>query len=177
MGVPRRFRHNPHRMRRYFEIRPALGGAALGLFLLILAAWPRESEVIAQAPQQPAPPKLILEGDVALWTVAIKGDRSTDFERIITKLHEGLAKSQNPERRSQAAGWRVMKIAKPLPDGSVAYVHVIDPVVRGADYTVMKILYEEFPDERQALYELYRGAFAQSLSLAVGSMVATTTAP
>jgi hypothetical protein len=34
----------------------------------------------------------------------------------------------------------------------------------------MQILYDEFPDERQALYELYRGAFAQNLALAVGDV-------
>jgi hypothetical protein len=45
-------------------------------------------------------------------------------------------------------------------------------VVTGADYTIMQILYDGFPDERQALYELYRGAFAQNLSLATGTIVA-----
>ena len=62
----------------------------------------------------------------------------------------------------------MMKIEKPLPDGNVAYVHVISPVVRDADYTVMQILYDSFPDERQALYETYRDAFAANLSLATG---------
>jgi hypothetical protein len=40
--------------------------------------------------------------------------------------------------------------------------------VPGADYTIMKVLYEAYPDERQALYELYRGAFVANLSLATG---------
>ena len=35
----------------------------------------------------------------------------------------------------------------------------------------MQLLYEAFPDERQALYDLYRGAFAQNLSLATGPVV------
>jgi hypothetical protein len=35
----------------------------------------------------------------------------------------------------------------------------------------MQLLYEAFPDERQPLYELYRGAFAQNLSLATGGVV------
>ena len=64
----------------------------------------------------------------------------------------------------------MLKVDKPMPDGNIAYVHIIHPVVRGADYTVMQILYDEFPDERQMLYELYRGAFAQNLSLAGGSL-------
>jgi hypothetical protein len=35
----------------------------------------------------------------------------------------------------------------------------------------MRALYEAFPEERQALYDTYRGAFAQNLSLATGSIV------
>ena len=50
------------------------------------------------------------------------------------------------------------------------------PVVPDADYTVMQILYDELPDQRQALYDLYRGAFAKNLSLATGVTVADMSA-
>jgi hypothetical protein len=115
--------------------------------------------------------KLTFDGDVALWTVAIKPDKTADFEKVLAKLREALQKSSQPDRKQQAAGWKVVKMAQPLPDGTIAYVHVISPVVRGADYTIMQTLYDEFPDERQALYDLYRGAFAKNLSLAVGNVV------
>ena len=111
-----------------------------------------------------------IDGDAALWTVAIKPDKTADFERVMAKLREGLQKSQKPDRQRQAAGWKLLKVQKAMPDGNIAYVHVINPVVRGADYTIMQILYDEFPDDRLALYELYRGAFAQNLSLAAGSI-------
>ncbi|MGH9349283.1 MAG: hypothetical protein ACRD26_18665 [Vicinamibacterales bacterium] len=131
----------------------------------------------AQEAAQQAAPKLTFEGDTALWTVAIKPDKTADFEKIIAKLHEGLNKSESAERRQQAVGWKVMKQAKPLQDGNIAYVHIINPVVPGADYTVMQALYDMFPDERQALYETYRGAFAATLGLAVGNMVQAPAAP
>jgi hypothetical protein len=86
------------------------------------------------------------------------------------RVHDALLKSADPQRRQQAAGWNVMRIAKALPDGNVAYVHLVRPVVSGADYTIMQILYDAYPEERQALYELYRGAFAQNLSLATGTI-------
>jgi len=111
------------------------------------------------------------DSSVALWTVAVKPDKTRDFERVLARLRDGLQRSQQPERRTQAAGWKVLRLNTPLPDGNVAYVHLVDPVVPGADYTVMQVLYEEFPDERQALYELYRGAFAANLSLALGAQV------
>jgi hypothetical protein len=132
----------------------------------------------AQSAQTPASaPKLTFAGDVALWTVAIRPDKTADFERVIARLHEALTGSANADRQKQAAGWKVMKLEKPLPDGNIAYVHVISPVVRGADYSIMEILYDAFPNERQQLYELYRGAFAQNLSLAAGQVVTDMSKP
>jgi hypothetical protein len=32
------------------------------------------------------------------------------------------------------------------------------------------VLYDELPDERQELYELYRGAFAKNLGLGLGDI-------
>jgi len=118
---------------------------------------------------------LTFEGDTAYWAVAIKADKTADFEAVIAKLRDGLMKSGKQERRQQAAGWKVIKLSKPLPDGNITYVHLVNPVVLGADYTVMHVLYEEFPEERQALYDLYRGAFANSLAMAAGSVVVDMT--
>src|SRR5688572_12823790 len=118
-----------------------------------------------------AKPKLTLAGDTALLTVAIRPEKSADFEQVMARMKAALLQSEDPKRREQAAGWKVMKLDKPLPDGNLAYVHVIQPVVPGVDYAVMQTLYDGFPDERQALYELYRGAFVQNLSLATGHIV------
>jgi hypothetical protein len=115
--------------------------------------------------------KFTLEGQAALWTVAIKPDKTADFERVLARLRDALLKSDKPERRQQAQGWTVLRLMTPLPDGNVAYVHDVRPVVPGADYSVMRILYDAFPDERQALYELYRGAFVKNVALATGSVV------
>jgi hypothetical protein len=144
---------------------------------IVLASAALDRALYAQNAAAPtAPQKLTFPGDVALWTVAIKPDKTAGFEQIMTRVREALAKSSDPVRQRQAAGWKVMKIEKPLPDGNIAYVHVISPVARDADYTVMQILYDAFPDERQALYETYREAFAANLSLASGP-VAVDLAP
>lgn len=120
--------------------------------------------------------KLTFQGDTAIWTVAIKPDKTADFEQVMARLHEALLKSAQPTRQQQAQGWRVVRLATPLADGNIAYVHVVRPVIPEADYTVMQILYDELPDQRQALYELYRGAFAKNLSLATGVTVADMSA-
>jgi hypothetical protein len=140
-------------------------GTAAFVFLALAAV----GDNAARA-QQAQPQAFTFQGDIALWTMAIKPDKTADFEKVMTKLQEALSKSQKPERGRQLAGWKVMKIETPLPDGNIAYVHVIHPVVPGADYTIMQTLYDELPDERQALYELYRGAFAKNLSLATGRL-------
>jgi hypothetical protein len=44
----------------------------------------------------------------------------------------------------------------------------------------MQTLYDELPDERQQLYELYRGAFVRNLGLGVGDVaveMASTASP
>jgi hypothetical protein len=120
---------------------------------------------------------LTFTGDVTLLTVAIKPDKTADFEKVLARVREALQKSEKPERKQQAAGWRVMKMDKPMPDGNIAYVHIITPVVPGADYTLLKAIYDEFPAESQELYGLYRGAFAQNLALASGSIVMDMSKP
>ena len=65
--------------------------------------------------QTPAPAqKLTFEGDTALWSVAIRPDKTADFEQVLAKLREALAKSEKPEAKQQAAGWKVVKGAKPM---------------------------------------------------------------
>ena len=78
------------------------------------------------------------------------------------KLKEGLAKSEKPERKAQAAGWRVLKQVEARPDGNVAYLFLIDPVVKDADYTMSAILYDAFPAERQAIYDTIRACVVGS---------------
>jgi hypothetical protein len=147
-----------------------LTGVLLVLFALPVAFM--HARVRAQQGDSGAPTQaLTFDGDTALWTMAIKPDKTADFEKVMTRLREALQKSSDPQRKQQAAGWSVMKISKPLADGNVAYVHIIHPVVSGADYTIMKALYDAFPEERQSLYESYRGAFDKNLSLATGTVV------
>jgi hypothetical protein len=131
----------------------------------------------ASEEHQKTTPGLTFQGDVALWTVAIKPDKTSAFEQVLAKLRDALEKSENPQRKQQVAGWRVMKMEKPLPDGNIAYVHIISPVVAGADYTILKAIYDEFPSESQQMYALYRDAFAQNLALSTGSIVMDMSKP
>jgi hypothetical protein len=119
----------------------------------------------AGAPAQPAPaPGLTFDGDAGLIFMQIKPDKTADFESVMSKLHEALMKTDKPERKQQAAGWKIYKSTEPGPNGNVLYVAIINPALKGADYTVAKILYEVFPTEVQTIFPTYRDSFAAGLS-------------
>ncbi len=112
-----------------------------------------------QAPPAQTNP-FMFGSDAAMLTFFIKPDKAADFEKVMAKLHEALAKSDKPERRQQAAGWKLYKAAEAGPSGTVLYVNIISPVLKGADYTISKILAEAYPQDVQQLFPLYRDAFA-----------------
>ena len=123
---------------------------------------------------QQAPQKTTFTGDMVLWAFAVNADKTADYEQVIAKLKEALAKSEKPEARQQLAGWRVMKSATPQPTGEIVYIHVISPVVPGADYSITNIVYDVFtdPDEQTAFFETYRGAIKAALFLIQGPITA-----
>ena len=121
---------------------------------------------------QQAAQKTTFDGEIALWSFAIKADQTAAYEQVVAKLKAALQKSEKPEAKQMLAGWKVMKGAT-VPQG-VVYTHILHPVVKDADYTIMSLIYEAFPDpmERTQAYELYRGAFSAALGANVGSIVA-----
>ena len=48
----------------------------------------------------------------------------------------------------------------PNPDGSIVYIHIISPVVKDADYSIMNNIYSAVKDpaEQKAVFDMYRGA-------------------
>lgn len=114
------------------------------------------------AQQQAAPPPVTFSGDAAMVVNYIKADKAADFEAAMAKVKEALQKSQVPERKQQAAGWKVFKSPDPAGEGQVIYVWVIDPVVKGADYGLGKILSEGFPPvETNTIFKQYADAYAK----------------
>ena len=111
----------------------------------------------AQAQQQQAAGTTL--DKPALIYVQIKPDKSSDYEGVIAKLKEALQKTDKAELKQAAAGWKIYKSDAPGPNGNVLFVHLIDPPAAGADYGVMKILYDAFPADSQALYNQYKEAF------------------
>ena len=131
----------------------------------------------APAPAQPpaaaqaAPTARMFASDAGMVLNFIKQDKTADFEAVVGKLKEALQKSEKPERKQQAASWKVFKSPDPAAGGNVLYVFMIDPSVKGADYTVSTILAEAFPTEVQALYKQYAEAYASGQNFVNLSLV------
>src|SRR3954469_9253971 len=65
-----------------------------------------------QAPAQQAqaaPTTRLFANDGGMILNFIKPDKTADFEAVITKLKEALAKSEKPGRKEQAKSWKVFK--------------------------------------------------------------------
>jgi len=148
----------------------------LGIVAGVMAA----STVYAQTPATQTPPAQqaaaapaarTFGSDAGMVLNFIKPDKTADFEAIIAKLKEALQKSEKPERKQQAASWKVFKSPDQAAGGNVLYVFMIDPSVKGADYTVSTILAEAFPQEVQTLYKQYADAYAQGQNFVNLSLV------
>ena len=129
----------------------------------------------AAAPAQPAatpPNPFIFNSDGGVILNFVKADKTADFEMVMGKLKEALAKSEKPERKAQAAGWKYFKATEPGPNGAVIYVFVMDPVAKGAEYSVGNILVEVLgATEGQALYKTYSDSYANP---AIGALLHLT---
>ena len=107
--------------------------ATLGLVLLLAFVLGAVGFLFAQNPpaqqtppqQQAAPPAVSFPGDSAIVLHYIKADKAADFEAAMAKLKEALQKSPVPERKQQAAGWKLVKSPDAPAEGQVLYLSLI----------------------------------------------------
>ena len=154
-----------------------VSGVVLAGALLLLPAISTQGGVFAQAAaaggqQASAPNKTTFSGDAVIQAFSVNPDKTADYEKVIAQLKDALNKSANPQAKQQAAGWKVYRNSTPNPDGSIVYVHVIDPVVKDADYSILNNIYEvvKDPTEQRAVYDMYRGALKQALFVIQGKL-------
>jgi len=122
----------------------------------------------AQDAEKPKPPaaKVTYAADTVIVIYAVNPGKDADYEQVIAKLKEALGKSTEPEAKQQLTGWKVVKSQTSLTkDTSSTYLHIISPVVKGADYSIVNIVYAvSNDDEKRAFYELYKGALKGGIS-------------
>jgi hypothetical protein len=130
-------------------VRPATvgrpGWIAWGLVVGALFVGTLQASQAAPAAQAEAPKAspFAFPGDAAVFLITVKPDKTADFEMVMAKVKEALAKSEKPERKQQAAGWKVFRANEAPPNG-VIYMLITDPVAKGTDYSLQTILTEGF---------------------------------
>ena len=136
----------------------------LGLVIGALSASVSHAQA-RPAQAQPISNARVFPNDGGMVLNFIKPDKTADFEAVMVKLKEALQKSEKPERKQQAAGWKVFR--SPDPAGAnVLYVFIIDPAVKGADYQVSNIIAEVFPTlEATEILKKYAEAYALGMNI------------
>ena len=112
----------------------------------------------AQAPAAAPPPPRHFNGDAGLILIYVQPEKTAQFEEAMQKIKEGLQKSENPERKAQAASWKLFK-AGAGPAGQV-YAMIMSPSVKNVDYAVGPILAETQPQEARAIFDAYAGSLS-----------------
>jgi hypothetical protein len=114
----------------------------------------------AVAQDAPKPPVLTLEGDAVVITMLIKPDKTAEFEEVIAKYKEALGKNEKvAARKQQLDGMKFYKSAQPA-QGNAVYIIYVEPVIKGEEYDISRVIAEVFPVEVQAIFEKYKAAFA-----------------
>jgi hypothetical protein len=133
-------------------LRVVVSGVALAVFTLAGAG-------VAAAQEPPKAPVMALDGDAAVVTILIKGDKTADFEAVVAKYKEALGKSDNPKRKEQLAGMTFFKSPTAV-QGNAMYIIYVNPVVKGEEYDITRVVTEVFPVEVQEVYAKYKDSFA-----------------
>lgn len=153
----------------------AIGGFLVGFSLVTSLHGPVEGR-LATAPAavdaQTASAGRVFVYDAGIMVKFIKPEKTADFEATVARLKEALERSSNPERRQQAASWKVFRAVEPATNGDAVYVFEIDPAVKGADYTVSKILAEGFPAEAESLYKRYADSYSAGQNIVDLTLIA-----
>jgi len=143
---------------RYRPLLAVLVAVGLGLSSPAFAQQPGLPAPMPQAVV--APPSRVFGSNTGLVLNFIKPDKTADFEAVVAKVKDALAKSTNPVRQQQAGSWRVYKSSEPGAGGAVLYVYIVDPAVKDADYSVSTILSEAFSgDDLKVLMKQYTEAY------------------
>lgn len=120
----------------------------------------RAQQTPPATPQQPAPAaqeqdpfKFPVETPM-LMILSIAPEGGADFEAAMAKVKEVLAKSDKPERKQQAAHWKVTK-AEAQQGGNLMYMFALDQVVKDVTYSPFLILAEGGipPADVKAMYD------------------------
>jgi hypothetical protein len=148
------------RRRRAITLSGVTATAALVGFLASPSTLAQQTPAApaARPPSDAPPTKLEFASDAGLILSPIKPDGTAAFEEVMARVRDALARSADPVRKQQAAGWKIYR-AHEAYQNTTLYVSVMDPAVKGADYSVYRLLVESLGEApARELFEKFRDA-------------------
>jgi hypothetical protein len=120
--------------------RRAVVIGSLAVFACVTAGAPLRAQAQQPAPAQQADPLTFDSTSPLLVFITLTADADKAMEEALTKAKDVLAKSDKPERKAQAAHWKVLRTEQ--GDGHVILIYVLDQVQKGVSYNPFAILYD-----------------------------------
>lgn len=125
---------------------------------------PAQQQPPAQQPAAPKEPGLTFTGEAGVLLFQIKPDQTAAFEDLLARVKDVLTKSEDPVRKQQLTGWKTYKAEEPMGANALYVLHV-DPVVKGAEYDLLRLLVEGLgkdyaTPENQAMVKKFVEVFA-----------------
>lgn len=99
-----------------------------------------------------------------VWVISypVKANKRAQYERFIHEIFWPGAKNLSPAEQKVFKQTRVMHPTKPEADGSYAYLFIMDPVVKGADYGIESLLKKEYGAQKGSEYfKLFKDAIIE----------------
>jgi hypothetical protein len=93
------------------------------------------------------------EGD-SVWVLInhVKGDKKEQFERFVHEIFWDGAASLSQEQQRVFRQTRILHPTRQEKDGSYNYIFIMDPVLKGANYDIGKLMEKVYGKEKAAEY-------------------------
>lgn len=93
-----------------------------------------------------------------MFFLYVKPERAKGFEDMLTRLKKALVASKDVELKARTKGWAVFALPDPGPAGTKAYVSLVSPATKAADYSFSALAAAVAPGEVDELWGLWREA-------------------
>ncbi|MBF9143478.1 hypothetical protein I2I01_17675 [Hymenobacter sp. BT439] len=109
------------------------------------------------------PPRAMAAAGQTVWVILtpVKADKRTQYERFVNEIFWPCAAKVGAADQQAFHHTRVLNPTKPQADGTYAYMFIMDPVQKGADYEVESLLKKAYgPAKATEYYKLYTECMA-----------------
>ncbi len=150
---------------RFRQWSDAFAAGMNKLSLTRLAGRGRSSERSETAAAPAATPRIAFTDDAGMLLIQIKPDQAATFEEFVRSLNARLLATSDPILRRQAEGYSIYRASEPLATGTLMYVVLADPALKGAEYELVMMQHrlmtpaEQGAPETAEMFKRFVGAF------------------